>query len=76
MRKILSISLPNQMVVKIKDEVKTGKYATASEFIRFLIREWEEDELLKELRQSQKEMKAGKGVILKSLKNLRKINKL
>ncbi len=73
MREILSVSLPSQMVAIVKKQVKTGRYATTSEFIRVLIREWEENNLLRELRQSQKEIKQGKGVILKSMKDLRNI---
>ncbi len=71
MRKILNISLPTQMANKIKKVVSSGKYATTSEFIRHLIREWEESNLIDELRQSQKEINSGKGKILKSLKDLR-----
>ena len=70
MRKVINISLPSQMATKIKKIVKTGKYATTSEFFRHLIREWEESQLLKELKESQKEIKSGKGKVLKSLKDL------
>lgn len=71
MRKIINISLPSQMATKVKKEVKSGKYATTSEFFRELIRNWEEQKLLKELRESKKEMEAGKGKVLRSLKDLR-----
>lgn len=59
------------MANKIKKVVSSGKYATISEFIRHLIREWEESNLIDELRKSQKEINSGKGKILKSLKDLR-----
>jgi len=71
MRKVINISLPSQMATKVKQEVKTGRYATTSEFFRELIRNWEESKLLEELKQSKKEMREGKGKILKSLKDLR-----
>lgn len=70
MRKIINVSLPSQMASKIKKIVSSGQYATTSEFIRHLIREWEENKLLNELRDSQKEIKNGKGKRLKSLKDL------
>lgn len=70
MRTIMTISLPKQMVKIVKDEVKSGKYASASEFFRKLLREWEEDRLLAELRQSQREIAAGRGKILRSLDEL------
>ncbi len=71
MRKIINISLPSQMATKVKKEVRTGNYATTSEFFRELIRNWEEQKLLTSLKESQSEIKQGKGKVLKSLKNLR-----
>lgn len=70
MRTIMTISLPRQMVKTVKDEVKSGKYASASEFFRDLLREWEDKRLLAELRQSQKEIAMGRGKILRSLDEL------
>ncbi len=71
MRAVLNISLPEKMAMKIKKEVKTGKYATVSEFFRDLLRNWEESKLLAELQESRREIKVGKGRVLKSLKDLR-----
>ncbi|MFH1325983.1 MAG: ribbon-helix-helix domain-containing protein [Candidatus Falkowbacteria bacterium] len=71
MRAVLNISLPEKMAMKIKKEVRTGKYATVSEFFRDLLRNWEESKLLAELQESRREIRAGKGKVLKSLKDLR-----
>jgi len=71
MRKIVNISLPAELNEEVNKAVKSGHYATKSEFFRALLRLWEEEKLLKELRQSQDEIAKGKGKILKSLKNLR-----
>lgn len=71
MRKVINISLPSQMAMKVKKEVKTGKYATTSEFFRELIRNWEEQKLLADLNESKRAMENGEGKILKSLKDLR-----
>lgn len=59
------------MFKTVKSAVKTGEYASTSEFFRFLLRKWQEDRLLKELNDSRREISAGKGKILKSLKDLR-----
>lgn len=70
MRKIINISLPQSMFMLVEKEVKKGKFASKSEFFRDLIRDREEDKLLKGLRESQKEIVDGKGKILHSLKDL------
>lgn len=71
MRTIINISLPSQMSSVVTDAVKSGDYASKSEFFRALIRNWMENRLVLELKQSQKELKQGKGTLLKSLKDLR-----
>jgi len=71
MRNILNISLPKEMVKQIKNEVKTGKFASTSEFMRHLIRMWNTEKLAQDVEQSRAEIAAGKGKILKSLKDLR-----
>lgn len=71
MRNIINISLPKEMTKQVEKAVKSGNYASKSEFFRDLLRTWEEDRLLKELRESQREIIAGKGKVLHSLKALR-----
>ena len=71
MRNIINISVPSSMRVEIEEAVKNGQYASKSEFFRDLVRSWKEMKLLGELRQSQKEIKQGKGKTLRSLKSLR-----
>jgi len=70
MRTVLNISMPKSMAKKIEQETKRGSFASKSEFIRSLFRFWEEQLFTQELDKSQKEIKAGKGIILKSLKDL------
>lgn len=55
----------------MEKEVKKGKFATKSEFFRMLIREREESFLLKELKESQKEIAKNGRKTLRSLKDLR-----
>jgi len=71
MRAIVNISLPVQLDSIVEKEVKTGKYASKSEFFRSLLRMWMEGRLADELEKSREELKAGKGKPLHSLKNLR-----
>ena len=71
MREIINLSLPAPMVKTIKQAVKDGNYISTSEFFRDLIRNWQANTLLKEVEASRKELKAGKGKALKSLKDLR-----
>lgn len=70
MRAILNISLPQAMVADVKAEVKKGRYSTVSEFFRDLVRDWQEEMLLRELNRGKAEIRAGKGVKLKSLTDL------
>ncbi len=71
MRNIVNISLPEKMVKVIKKEVKAGGYASVSEFFRYLIREWNTNKLAEELKKDRLRFEAGKGKVLKSLKDLR-----
>lgn len=71
MRQIINISLPKQMAKAVKDEVKTGNYGSTSEFFRRLVREWQEQQLYEHVKASQREIAAGKGKLLRSLKDLR-----
>lgn len=58
------------MAKAVEKEVKTGNFASKSEFFRSLVRNWEENRLLKELKESQREIADGKGKVLRSLKDL------
>ncbi|MEK7664970.1 MAG: ribbon-helix-helix protein, CopG family [Patescibacteria group bacterium] len=72
MRSIVNISLSKELVSDLNKAVRKGKYSSKSEFLRELIRErLEEEDLLRRIRISQKEIEQGKGKILKSLKDLR-----
>jgi len=71
MRNIINISMPAETVKFIKQEVKKGKYASVSEFFRALLREYEEEnKVLAELEEIDREFKADKGKVLRSLKDL------
>ena len=71
MREVINISLPSPMAKTVKTAVRTGDYASTSEFFRHLLREWQAGKLLSELNQSRQEIASGNGKILKSLKALR-----
>ena len=71
MREVINISLPSPMAKTVKTAVRTGDYASTSEFFRHLLRDWQEGKLLAELNESRMEIASGNGKVLKSLKALR-----
>ena len=71
MRNIINISLPEKMAQAVEESVEKGNFSTKSEFFRMLIRLWMEGKLAADLEDSQKELRAKKGKLLKSLKDLR-----
>lgn len=71
MRSIINISVPTVVKKEVEQAVKKGGYASKSEFIRDMLRLWKEEQLLQELRESQREIARGKGKTLRSLKDLR-----
>lgn len=71
MRNIINISLPEEQKKEIEKIVKEEKFATKSEFFRYLVRLWQEEKLFRELEKERQDVSQGKGKTLKSLKNLR-----
>ena len=71
MRSIINISVPEKMAQAVEESVEKGNFSTKSEFFRMLIRLWMEGKLAAELEDSRKELRAKKGKLLKSLKDLR-----
>jgi len=71
MRNIINLSLPRKMVEVVEENIKKGHYSSRSEFFRMLLRLWMEKKLAEELKESRKELRGGKGKLLKSLKYLR-----
>ncbi len=51
--------------------MREGRYENQADFFVDLLRLWKENHLLNELQESRREINAGKGVVLKSLKELR-----
>jgi Arc/MetJ-type ribon-helix-helix transcriptional regulator len=71
MRDIINISLPPALHREVEVAVKEGNYASKSEFFRDILRSWKREQLLNDVRQSEKEFAQGKGKVLKSLRDLR-----
>ena len=71
MRQIINISLPAPLVKAVKSTVKKNHYSSTSEFFRDLLRDWQAGKLLSDLNESRKDISAGKGKVLGSLKELR-----
>jgi Arc/MetJ-type ribon-helix-helix transcriptional regulator len=70
MRNIINISLPVELTKVVKKEVKTGNYASVSEYFRHLLRT---NQLAKELDKAKRDFTQGKKnwKILKSLEDLK-----
>jgi len=71
MRAIVNISLPVQLNSVVEAELSAGNYASKSEFFRSLLRNWMETKAAKELEESRRELKMGRGKVLNSLADLR-----
>lgn len=71
MRSVINISLPPKMTEAVEENVKKGNFASKSEFFRMLFRLWIEGKLVGELEESRRELREGKGKLLRSLKDLR-----
>ncbi len=70
MRKIINISFPEEINKKIEEAVEENSFNSKSEFFRYLFRRWEEEKALQEIEESRKEIKEGKGKILKNVSEL------
>ena len=62
--------MPATLKREVEKEVKAGNYASVSEFFRDAVRSWKEEQLIREIRESQAEIARGEGKILKSLADL------
>ena len=62
--------MPVSLKKSVDLAVKEGQYASVSEFFRDAMRAWEEEKLIKEIRESQAEIARGGGKLLKSLADL------
>ena len=71
MRTIVNISLPKEMADQIKREVKREGYASTSEFVRSLIREYNRAKLAESLHAQREQFNKGHGKLLTSLRDLR-----
>ena len=71
MRKVINISLSTELYKEVEKAVKSGRYSSKSEFFRDLIRLWQDEKLLNDVRESEKEFAEGRGRVLRSLKDLR-----
>ena len=68
MRNIINISLPKEMAKAVERDVKKGKFASTSEYIRHLLRM---QGFADEMDRRRKDFEAGKFIKLRSLKDLR-----
>ncbi len=62
--------MPTALKREVEKEVKDGNYASVSEFFRDAVRSWKDEQLIREIQESQAEIARGEGKILKSLADL------
>lgn len=68
MRQIINISLPEEMAKMVEKEVKKGKFASTSEYMRHILRM---QTFADEMDRRRNDFEAGKFTELKSAKNLK-----
>ena len=71
MRQVINISLPQKMARELRVSVKKEGFATVSEFFRHLLRLYNTYRLAEQIKKDRKDFEAGKGKVLRSLKDLR-----
>jgi Arc/MetJ-type ribon-helix-helix transcriptional regulator len=70
MRNIVTISIPPSLKKNVEYMMKERNYASVSELFRDSIRSLEEDLLIKNIIESEREFSLGKGKRLRSLRDL------
>ena len=68
MRTVTTISLPASVAKEVKKEAKEQGFASTSEFMRHVLRQYKREKLFASL---ERQRKKGKWVKLRSLKDLR-----
>lgn len=72
MRNVINISLPAPLTKQLKNEVKKGRYASTSEFVRMLFRNYLEEQAQNaQVAQSEEDFTQGNYKVLNSLRDLR-----
>ena len=71
MRNVINISLPKALADDVRRTVRSDRFASVSEYFRYLIREEERRTLARELNAARKQFAKGKGKVLRSLRDLR-----
>lgn len=71
MKAVIKISLSKNLARIIEKYVAGGEFATKSKFFEHVLRYWLDNKIIEDVKESRKEFVNGKGVFLKSLKDLR-----
>ncbi|MBI5815408.1 MAG: hypothetical protein HZB29_07335 [Nitrospinae bacterium] len=66
-----TVTVPPKLRKEFSSALRKGRYENEVDFFVDLLRLWKENQLFSELAASRKEIAAGKGKVLKSLKSLR-----
>lgn len=60
MRKVINISLPESLKEEVDQIIEKEGYASRSEFIRELVRNYKERKVIRRIRQSEKDIEEGR----------------
>jgi Arc/MetJ-type ribon-helix-helix transcriptional regulator len=71
MRTIVNISMPQGLYDEVETIMKSGQYASKSEFFRELLRTWKMQQLQKDIAESEEDIAKGRVIRGKSLKHFR-----
>jgi Arc/MetJ-type ribon-helix-helix transcriptional regulator len=66
MRSVVNISLPKELYAAVERLMEEGKYASKSELFREFLRMHLEEELLKDVEESRRQFRDGKGKLLRT----------
>ena len=58
------------MAAQVKKEVKEGHFASTSEFFRHMLRLWNTEKVLRDIKASERDFARGRFKVLKSFKDL------
>jgi len=71
MRNIVTISMPLGLKKQVDKVVAEENYSSVSEFFRDAVRAWENERLVRELKESQRDARMGRFKKLSSFRDLR-----
>jgi len=70
MRSTINISLPEKLKEELDEQVEKGNFSSRSELVRAAVRYWRENEIVKRIYESKKQVEQGRAKKLDSVEDL------